>query len=88
MSKTPEDFRKIHPFDSAVQKTECEIVARNIMSILSRTGNTFRKLDYDEYVSERLEDGNFSPVEARYFDDVIGYCKSADTAELFSSAWR
>lgn len=37
----PSDFLK-HPYDSVLQHTEDEIVARNIMVILNRTGNEFR----------------------------------------------
>ena len=44
-------------------------------------------LTFDEYKSERLKDGNFTNSEKQYFDMVIGYCKSEDTAKLFSKSW-
>jgi hypothetical protein len=49
----PSDFMR-HPYDSIYQHMETEIVARNIMVILSRTGNTWRKLTWDEYQSEGI----------------------------------
>ena len=75
------------PFGSVLQNAESEIVARNIMVILSRTGNTFRNLTWEEYKKERLQDGDFSQNEYEHFQSVIDYCKSADTAKLFSKEW-
>lgn len=83
----PSDFMT-HPFASVMQNAESEIVARNIMAILSRTGDTFRPLTWEEYKTERLKDGNFSENEESYFIDVIGYCESEKTAKLFSKAWN
>lgn len=82
----PSDFTK-HPWNSVLQKDEPEVVARNIMVIMSQTGDTWRPLDWEEYKAERLKDGSFSHTEKRYFDQVIGYCKSPDTAVLFSPDW-
>jgi hypothetical protein len=82
----PSDFTE-RPWDSVLQKGEPETVARNIMVILKRTDDTWRPLDWEEYKEERLRDGGFSPTEKRYFDQVIGYCKSVDTARLFSPVW-
>lgn len=76
------------PYGSVLQKTEAEIVARNIMQILSRTGNEFRSLTWNEYESERLKDGEFSAYEKKYFDQVLPYCKDADRASMFSSVWK
>lgn len=83
----PSDF-KIHPWNSTAGSYEAETVARNIITILARTGDEWRPLDWAEYKAERLEDGNFSERERNYFDQVIGYCKSADTAVLFSPTWK
>ena len=85
--KRPSDFIK-DPFDSIKQKAEHEQIAFNIMLILKRTGNVFRKLSWTEYKKERLKDGNFSDGEKGYFNDVIDYCKSEDTAKLFSPNWK
>jgi len=85
--KKPSDFTN-HPFDSVFKSTEHETIARNIMVILKRTGNKFRPLTWDEYKAERLKDGNFSPREVSYFNEVHEYCVSGDTARLFSKAWK
>lgn len=83
----PSDFTS-YPWGSVAGKSEAEVVARNIMVILSRTGNEFRNLDWEEYKEEREKDGNFSPSEKPYFEEVLPYCKSADTAKLFSEKWN
>lgn len=76
-----------HPYDSILQHSESEIVARNIMIILKRTGDTFRVLLWDEYVAERVKDGKFTGAEKYEFDQVISYCTSAEKAIRFSPAW-
>ena len=60
------------------------------MKILNRTGNTWRELTWEEYKKERLKDfySGFSAREQFYFDNVIGFCKSPDTAVLFSNVWK
>lgn len=83
----PSRFASIHPFDSVFGSFEHEIVAKNIMVILSRSGDVFRSLSCEEYERERLKDGNFSLREELFFKDVIGYCKSPDTAVLFCKVW-
>ena len=50
----PSDFRK-HPLDSILQNTESEIVARNIMVILARTGDEFRLMEWDEYFAKEKQ---------------------------------
>ena len=82
----PSNFTS-YPFDSVLQNSESETVAKNIMVILSRTGDRFRPLTWEEYKKERLQDGVFSQNEYEYFQSVIDYCKSADTAKLFSKEW-
>lgn len=87
MKKTkPSNFKK-YPWNSVLQKSESETIAANIMVILERTGNKFRPLTWTEYKKERLKDGNFTELEKGYFEEVIPYCKSADTAQLFSKSW-
>ena len=83
----PSDFTG-YPWNSVLGKSEAETIARNIMTILRRTGNEFRLLDWDEYEVERLKDGNFSNKERPFFDQVILYFKSAYTAALFSPTWE
>ncbi len=76
------------PYSSIERKVEAETIAVNIMVILQRTGNIFRKLSWKEYKKERLKDGEFTESEHEYFDKVIDYCKSVDTAKLFSKVWK
>jgi len=71
-----------------LQNSESETVACDIMNILKRTGDTFRPLSWDEYVAERKKDGHFTQSEKKYFDDVIEWCASAQTARLFSKSWK
>ena len=82
----PSDFTE-HPYNSLLKKSEPETIARNIMVILKRTGNTFRRLDWDKYKDERLKDGNFTESEHAYFDKVSPYCTSAEQAAKFSPTW-
>ena len=77
-----------HPMSSLSREWEAEQIARNIMVILSRTGNEWRTLTWEEYCTERQKDGNFSEMEKPYFDRVISYCKSAEDADRFCSSWR
>lgn len=83
----PSDFTK-HPFDSIFSKNEHEVIARNIMVILSKTGNIFRQLSWDEYVDYRLKDGSFTGKEKYYFDKVLPYTTSEQMAKDFSPAWK
>ncbi len=82
----PSDFT-VFPSDSIFHNTETEDIALNIMAILARTGDTFRNLGWDEYKAERQVDGHFTENERGYFDNVIGYCVSSDTAVRFSPMW-
>jgi hypothetical protein len=75
------------PWDSVLRNTESEYIAANIMRILKRTGNTFRELTWDEYKTERLKDEGFDECEHRFFNRVIGFCKSEDTARNFCKNW-
>jgi hypothetical protein len=86
--KKPSEFAKKHPFGSVFQKTEYEVIAKNIMTILGRTGDTFRELPWEEYKTERQRDKQFTDREEGYFDSVIEYCESAKTARLFSKSWK
>ena len=77
-----------HPYDSVSQHMETEIVARNIMVILSRTGNEWRKLSWEEYQTERMRDGGFTGLEFKEFEAAVNYCTSEEQARTFSPAWR
>lgn len=41
------------PWDSVLQNAESETIAQNIMIILKRTGDKWRKLSFEEYQQER-----------------------------------
>ena len=83
----PSEYK--YPWSGVHLNCESEKIAYNIMKILGRTGDIFRDLSWEEYVTERYKDGAFKEVEAekKYFDAVIGYCKSPDTAALYSREW-
>lgn len=83
----PSEFTS-YPWSSVFRQAEYEIVAQNIIKILQKTGNKFRKLNWPEYVLHRVKDGNFTISEKKYFDAVIPYCKNADTVQLFSKSWK
>lgn len=79
---------------SILKKSEAESIARNIMAILSRTGNEWRTLSWEEYVDERKKDhatdkgGGFRDyLEKPYFEQVAGFCSSPSSAEQFCKGW-
>lgn len=83
----PENFIT-YPWNSITQHCEDEIVAQNIMVILFRTENTWRKLTQEEYVSERKKDGEYSSLEIDSFDRVIEYTDTPENAAKFSPEWK
>ena len=84
--RKPSSFRN-YPWDSIFKKSQAEVVAQNIMKILSRKGNEFRELTWEEYVEERKKDGNFNSIEEYYFRMVVHHCQSAEAAVLVSKEW-
>lgn len=88
MSNKPSAFAGKSTMGSVKQSSEHETIASNIMKILERTGDVFRPLSWDEYSEERKKDGNFTSRERTYFDGVIDFFKSADTARLFCDGWK
>ena len=81
----PSDFM-IQPWSSVFGKSENETIARNVMVILSRNGNEWRDLSFNEYSKERIEDGVSEwalNAEKRYFMEVVEYCKSPEAAATF-----
>lgn len=75
------------PFDSVLKNSESETIARNIMVILSRTGDVFRLLSWEEYKEHRMKDGNFTESEKQYFDRVVGFCVASESAKAFCPSW-
>lgn len=82
----PSDFTN-YPWDSVTKKSEVEVVARNIMIILKRTGDKFLNLSWDEYRKELTKDDQV-PDRKMYFDKAIKYCQSPKTAKSFSPEWN
>lgn len=76
-----------HPYDSVLKNNESETVARNIMVILARTGDTFRPLSWEEYSTQRMKDGNFTLSEQAYFERVSGFCTTEEAAKAFCQNW-
>lgn len=76
-----------HPFNSVLQKTEHEVVARNIMVIRKRLGDQW-PLEWSEYKRERLVDGDFSDWEEKQsFEKVMPLIPDAIGAIAFSPEW-
>ena len=84
----PRDISGVYPWSSVLRKAEYEIVAQNIMKILSRTGNVFRELSFDEYKLERAKDCKLGNFEKEAFDIVVGYTISAYNARMFCHGWK
>ena len=79
----PSNFKNASTMGSIFRRSEHETVAKNVMKILARTGDTFRLLSWDEYKAERQKDGNFSERESGFFNDVANYCASSHGAAAF-----
>jgi len=84
---------QIFPWSSIFGNSESEIIALNIIHILSRTGDTWRTLTWDEYKEERLKDAGkpsagFSERERGYFDAVLPYTVSESAARTFCKIWE
>jgi len=75
-----------HPWESLLQKTEAEIVARNIMVIRKRLGDKW-PLTWAEYELERSKDGGPDWAERGYFDEVMPLIQDAIGAISFSTTW-
>lgn len=90
---TPKDFRTF-PYDSVFHNSERENIARNIMVILARTGDTWRELSVEEYLQERIKDGGGDTYnwqhgsESSMFPEVVKYTVSEEMARKFSNEWR
>lgn len=77
-----------HPWDSVMHNNEHETIARNIMAILSRTGDEWRVLSWEEYAAERAKDGRQNCDNERpYFERVSGFCVAPESAQAFAPGW-
>jgi hypothetical protein len=87
---TPSQYNR-EPMGSLSQNSESETIAKNIMHILSKNGDVFRPLSFEEYTDVRKSDGandRHIANEKPYFDEVISYCASPESADLFCADWR
>jgi len=85
---SPSDF--YGSFNSVFNKSEYEIIANNIMTILERVGNTWKKLPWKTYKRERMKDGAIDwhvEAEREYFDGAVLYCVSPEKAAAFCPRW-
>lgn len=78
-----------------MQKTEAEIVALNIIYILTINGNIWRQLTWEEYKEQRLKDeaagkkgATFSERERPFFESVLPYTISESAARTFCKGWE
>lgn len=90
----PSDFCT-HPWSSIFRNAECEVIARNIMSILYTTGDQWRELSEQEYEQVRKQDEAKNPkahyaawAELPIFRKVVSYTVSAEKAASFSPTWN
>lgn len=83
----PSTFSKIFPTACIYGQAEYEMIAKNVMAILKRKGDTFRLLSWEEYKLERKIDGSFTEREKEYFDKVVGSCEAEEKARRFSGEW-
>ncbi len=87
--KYPSDFLR-HPYNSILKDLKYEKIARNIITILARTCDTWRDLSWEEYVKERQKDEDELSLiltEKGYFDIVTPFCKTVELAKLFCPTW-
>lgn len=82
----PSDFLN-YPSRSIFNKSEYEYIALNIMKILTKTGDKFRSISWEEYRKEREKENNFSCGEKIFFNQVRKFCESSVQARTFSSQW-
>lgn len=87
MILAPSTFN-IRPVQSIFSSGKAELVAWNIMAILSRTGDAFRELTFEEYEKERLKDSiRLDSWEKEWFERVLPHTVSAEVAGAFCVSW-
>lgn len=89
----PTDFSWRFPVNSVSQKYEIEQCAANLMILLADTGNAWRNVTEDEYLSfvKNYSGNNMFLSDNdwvhRLFDDAKIHCRSAESALKFSPDW-
>lgn len=84
----PSDFSYVFPFLSKVGKRECEVIAYDVMKMLSEKGDVFRIPSFDEYIDFYNEEKNISAVHGRGFDIVKDYFVSETKVRSFAGRWE
>lgn len=90
----PTDFSWRFPVNSVSQKYEIEQCAANLMILLADTGNAWRDVTEDEYLSfvKNYSGNNMFLSDNdwvhRFFDDAKIHCRSAESASKFSPDWN
>jgi hypothetical protein len=89
MKKTRPSHFTNYPWSSVKQKSEWESIAQNIMRVMSEHGNDFSiGLSLEQYTAYREKEGGSVRISQESFDELMEYCKSAETAKLFSKDWK
>ncbi|MFS1427789.1 hypothetical protein LMH73_011690 [Vibrio splendidus] len=88
-TKKPSDYRG-YPFASVTKTSECETVARNIMTMMQRNGDEFQLITPEIYRAERLKNGATDKAvdrELPFYNRVIDYMVSPESVEKFCPSW-
>lgn len=85
---TPADYIS-YPWGSILNSTEHEMIARDIMVILYKTGNVFREISFDEYKKEKtkITKNIINASEESRFMQVVNFCKNPYMANSFCKNW-
>jgi len=85
----PSNFAKVHPWDSVFQNSENESLACSIMRTKVSKGDNWDITEYQDYKDYRKSLGpDYDCAGEKEFEKVNAYCKSQDTAVLFSKSWK
>lgn len=84
--KLPSDYT-VYPHGSVMDQY-AEMIAKNIMKILAKNGNEWRRLEWNEYSHEMCIDVDFCQDEIDYFEKVNDFCVSPNHAACFSEVWE
>lgn len=84
----PSDFREKTPYSSVFDSVQMECAAKNVMTYLAKTGDTWRPLTWEEYRDGAAKDGHTKVgYEFDYFSRVQPYTESEAAARTFSPCW-
>lgn len=91
MNLKPSNFKDHFPWGCKFHNDACEheIVAMNLIIIMSEQFNVFKPLTWEEYVDARRRGKGFSAIEKPFFENVKYLCEGnlKDLSE-FSPVWK